>query len=97
MLILKFVMNFSQCLHNKIYYEKIVVSNNFMKKKTETITVAVEMAITYDPTCKGAREEVIKCAVRDLPNDLGGACIHRGCYSVKRGRKYLVPNAQDQP
>ena len=65
-----------------------------MKQKTETITVAVEMAITYDPTCKGAREEVIKCAVRELPNDLVGACIHHRCYSIKRGRKYLVPNVK---
>lgn len=68
-----------------------------MKQKTETITVAVELAITYDPSRKGSRDELIKRAVRDLPNDLSGACIHHGCYSVKRGRKYLVPNAKDHP
>ena len=64
-----------------------------MKQKTETITVAVEMRVTYDPTRKGARDHVIKCAVNDVPYDLGGGHVDHGCYSVKRGRKYLVPNA----
>ena len=64
-----------------------------MKQKTETITVAVELQITYDPTRKGSREELIKRAVDEIPSDLGGACICNGCYSIKRGRKYLVPNA----
>jgi hypothetical protein len=63
-----------------------------MKQKTETITVAVELKITYDPTRKGAREEVVKCAVREIPNDPGGASVDHGCYGIKRGRQYLVPN-----
>jgi hypothetical protein len=64
-----------------------------MKRKTETITVAVELQITYDPTRKGSREELIKRAIEEIPSDLGGACIYHGCYSIKRGRKYLAPNA----
>jgi len=63
-----------------------------MKRKTETITVAVEMAITYDPTRKGSRDELIKLAVKEVPSDFGGACIHHGCYSIKRGQTYLTAN-----
>ena len=36
-----------------------VKQNNAMKQKTEIITVAVEMEVTYDPTRKGA----LRCPV----------------------------------
>ena len=60
-----------------------------MKQKTETITVAVEMEITYDLTRDGSRNQVIKCAVQELPTELLGVCTAHGRYSIKRGRKYL--------
>jgi tartrate dehydratase beta subunit/fumarate hydratase class I family protein len=66
-----------------------------MKQKTETITVAVELEITYDPTRDGSRAEVIKRSVEEIPSDLCGACIYYGGYSIKRGRRYLMPNVKD--
>ena len=63
-----------------------------MKQKTETITVAVEMEITYDLTRDGSRNQVIKCAVQELPTELLGVCTAHGRYSIKLGRKYLLPN-----
>ena len=68
-----------------------------MKQKTETITVAVEMEITYDPIRNGSRDELIKCALKELPIDLRGACTTHGRYSIKRGRKYLLLNADSEP
>ena len=65
-----------------------------MKQKTETITVAVEMEITYDPTRDGSRDQVIKCAVRELPTELFGVCTTHRRYSIKRSRKYLLANSE---
>jgi hypothetical protein len=61
-----------------------------MADTTETITMAVEVVITYDRP--DARESVI----RNLKNDLyaehcgGGTCGH---YSAKSGRVWLIDGA----
>jgi len=62
-----------------------------MKLKKETITVAVQVTVQYEPDIKGAREHIISEAVKTLPNDMCGASTSYGTYSAKRGKSHLLP------
>lgn len=71
--------------------QRLSTKRILMKLKKETITVAVQITVQYEPDIKGAREHIVGEAVKTLPSDLCGASISYGSYSAKRGKSYLLP------
>lgn len=60
------------------------------ERMKEVIKVCVEIAIEYDGRIKGARENVVKSAVKELPIDTISASSVFGVSQIKRGKTYLM-------